>query len=587
MKKLPGSFQGLGTKWTEQGMEFTFAAAGEKLPAVLFYDRSTKKLIERLEVQESDRIGDVCSVTVAEGDWDSLCYLLEIDGEAQMDPYAREVLGREHWKDTSRLKTKKQLYGGFEKSAFSWKHKAPELSGGEMVCYKLHMRGLTMASALPREQKGNYLGILAKLPELAELGVTSLEFMPLYDFEEVLTDKINYWGYGDAFYFAPKASYFGGTDPVSHMKEMVDAIHGYGMECVLEMAFAQGTSQDLMVDALIYWTKTYRVDGFHLVGCNLPIERIAQCPYLKRVKIFYDHFPWELLEQESGRKHLFVYNDDFLYALRRMQNHMEGSMTQFADQTRRQNARYGFVNYAANTSGFTLWDAYSYGEKHNEENGEENRDGNPLNFSNNYGWEGPTKNKSIQRARMRQMRNAIASVMLSQGVPLLLAGDENANTQKGNNNPYCQDNRVGWVTYSSAKEKLELREFTRKMIAFRKEHPVLRGEEAMRLNDYKHQGIPDLSYHGREPWMMGLSPEQRAVGMLYCGAYAGKDQPDLYVCYNFHYEPVSMALPRLPGKKVWRLVMNTVTEEGFLETCPICEEQVEVEGGSVCILMSE
>lgn len=278
-------------------------------------------------------------------------------------------------------------------------------------------------------------------------------------------------------------------------------------------------------------------------------------------------------------------------------------MAQFADQMRRQNKKYGFVNYAANTSGFTLWDSFSYGEKHNEDNGEENRDGNPVNFSCNYGCEGETKNRSIRRIRMRQMRNAIAAVMLSQGVPLLLAGDEAANTQKGNNNPYCQDNRIGWVSWSKARENRDLMEFTKQMIAFRKKHPIFHMEEPMRMNDYGHRGIPDLSYHGREPWTMELRQDQRAVGILYCGAYAGEKDADFYVCFNFHYETVEMALPQIPKEKRWRLLMSTSAQrawwyeqeeetlENVSKTCcvpgMICETEVKVEGGSVCILVAE
>lgn len=603
MNKIPGSFQKFGTQMTENGMEFTFTASGEEFPAICLYDRKTKDMLDRIELEETDRIGEVYSVILCGGEWSRLCYLLERDGAEQMDPYVREVIGRERWNDTTGRKESEKLYGGFGSKRYEWKHSAPKIAAADMVCYKLHMRGLTMAGSYVKEKRGNYMGLLAELPRLQRMGITTLEIMPVYDFEESLKGKINYWGYGDASYFAPKSSYFGGEDPAYNMKEMVDQIHGCGMECVLEFSFAEETSQDLMMDALVYWVKEFRVDGFHLVGCNLPIERIVNSSYLKETKLFYNHFPWELLEQEQGKKHLFVYNDDFLYALRRMQNHMEGNMAQFADQMRRQNQKYGFVNYAANTSGFTLWDSFSYGEKHNEDNGEENRDGNPVNFSCNYGCEGETKNKSIRRKRMRQMRNAIAAVMLSQGVPLLLAGDEVANTQKGNNNPYCQDNRMGWVTWSLAKEKQELLEFTRQMIAFRKQHPVLSSEEPMRLNDYRHQGIPDLSYHAKEPWMMELRRDQRAVGLLYCGAYARRQDTDLYVCFNFHYEAVGMALPKLPKEKCWRLVMSTAgdtawwyskedkmpenAERGCEASKAIYETEIVVEGSSVCILAAE
>ena len=610
MKITDGSFATFGTRRRAQNMEFTFAAKTESGDAAIrLYDLADKKEVCRISLKGRKRIGDVYSVMVEGFCWDELCYLLEADGELFLDPYAAGTVGREGWAGEERRREVLPVYGSFADESYQWKSQGVRIAPRDMVCYKLHMRGFTMARPMAKEKKGNYLGFLSCLGELKELGVTTLEFMPLYDFEEVMYDpaqiaaasarhpmqeiewepaKINYWGYGPAAYFAPKASYFGGRAAAYHMKETVDAIHSQGMECIMEMSFVEGTSQDLMVDALIWWVREYRVDGFRLVGCNAPIERIAANPYLQDTKIFYDHFPGELLERESGRKHLFVCNDDFLYALRRMQNHMEGSMVEFANQMRRQNERYGFINYAADSSGFTLMDSFSYGEKHNLENGEDNRDGNPVNYSSNYGHEGETSNRRIRKIRMQQTKNAIAAVLLGQGVPMLLSGDETGNTQNGNNNAYCQDNRIGWLNVSRAKANRNLREFTRKMIAFRKAHPILSMEGAMQMKDYRHQGIPDLSYHGQEPWAMEVYREQRAIGMLYCGAYSGRGEPDLYICYNFHYQAVEIALAKLKGNRQWRMVMNTAHEmEEWKDDGPVHSALLVAAGSSVCILVSE
>ena len=194
-------------------------------------------------------------------------------------------------------------------------------------------------------------------------------------------------------------------------------------------------------------------------------------------------------------------------------------MVEFANQMRRQNERYGFINYAADSSGFTLMDSFSYGEKHNLENGEDNRDGNPVNYSSNYGHRGrDVQSSDSQNPHAADEERPSRRFCSDRGVPMLLSGDETGNTQNGNNNAYCQDNRIGWLNVSRAKANRNLREFTRKMIAFRKAHPILSMEGAMQMKDYRHQGIPDLSYHGQEPWAMEVYREQRAIGMLYCGA---------------------------------------------------------------------
>lgn len=557
-------------------MQFTFVA--EEKCEILLYDKKTFCLLERITVPSAYSVGHVYSIALSGADWEGICYLYQIGAHRVVDPYARIIVGRERWADESRYDRDYQVYGGFVTKEFVWKEQRTTVAPRDMVCYKLHLRGFTMKHGLPKAQQGNYKGVMARLEHLKKMGITTLEFQPLYEFEEWMferyqvagprgkaawqikkADKINYWGYGMASYFAPKASYFGGERPDVHMKEMIQRIHQRGMECLMEMSFAEEVTGDYMLSALIYWVREYHVDGFHLVGCNLPIEEIADCPYLAKTKIFYDNIPQVLLDKQRGEKHLFVYNNDYQYELRKLQNHMEGNLRRFADQLKRQNKYYGFVNYAANNNGFTLWDSFSYGEKHNYDNGEENRDGTNVNFSYNYGREGKTKSRNIYNIRMQQMRNALATVFLGQGVPLLLAGDEVANSQEGNNNPYCQDNAVGWVQYSKSAARLQLQEFVRRMIAFRKSHKVLSQPEAFRMNDYLHVGTPDLSYHGREPWMMEIGYEQKAVGVLYAGAY--EKEEDVYICYNFHYDDVKLALPGLPENRNWMLVMNTAEDQ--------------------------
>lgn len=607
MKIRIGDFESYGTKETADGMMFTFFVREDQPCAICLYDRRSKKLIQTIDLSGAYRIGQVYSVEILGRHWERCCYRIRCGEHFFVDAYARSIVGREKWKDASRIGADDGLYGGFVSGGQEIAAPRHFIEAGDMVMYKLHMRGFTMQHGYKASEKGNDAGLIAGLPYLQRLGVTSIEFQPIYEFEEVFCekktlldekgishtrwqtlDKTNYWGYGNAYYFAPKASYFGGRHAVERCRVMIQKIHEAGMEVILEMAFASEVPQDMMLDCLWYWVRYYGADGFHLLGCNIPIKRIAGSYRFRHTKIFCENLPEEILQEQKGKKHIFLYKDDFQYVGRQLQNHMQGSMVQFTNYLRRQNVSYGFVNYMANTTGFTLLDSYSYGEKHNRDNGEENRDGNNFNCSFNYGAEGATKNKQIQKMRFQQVKNGLCMTFLSQAVPLLVGGDECLNSQEGNNNPYCQDNRIGWVQYQNrSSDAKALGIFVKNLIAFRKEHRVLRQENAMCFNDYKHLGMPDLSYHGAEPWLMQVGDEQKAIGILYAGAYAGEAE-DVYVAYNFHYERARIALPRLSQEKRWMQVMNTADHIGQTFEPVALEEQghVEVAPQSISILIS-
>ncbi len=612
MKITRGSFGPYGASVKGNQVTFTYAGTSAKPIAVVLYDAKTLEEIKTIEVPEEYFLGNVCSITVEGIDTANTCYLLSVGGELKMDPFAARVVGRDKWNDVSRVEQGFQVYAGLVKDDYKWKNDAfPKTEPEDLVIYKLHMRGFSMQHGVSAGAKGNVKGLLNKVKDIKEMGFTAIELLPIYDFEEVETTKtlgidatgvsvvtlvpsykVNYWGYGDACYMAPKASYFPGKDPSKKAKEMVDVIHGLGMEVYMEVSFAAGTSADLMVETLISWVRRYHIDGFHLIGMGLPVRRIVEDPYLANTKLFYDGFPQDLLDSQKENKHLFVYNDDFQFSLRKLQNHLDGSMPEFANQLKRQNASYGFVNYAANSNGFTLNDAYTYGEKHNEANGEENRDGTNFNYSHNYGVEGKTTSSAVNDIRSTHIRTAIAAVMLAQGVPLLLCGDEVMNSQEGNNNPYCQDNSIGWVQYFQGKQQKQLQQFTKKMIEFRKKHRILSMEAPYQMSDYKHLGMPDLSYHGREPWIMYIGQEKRALGILFSGEYAGENE-DVMLCYNFHYDWEDFALPEIAGKK-WYLWGNTkdvaLQEPGMpqFEEPEILEDQrnIVVAGGSLSILVA-
>lgn len=606
-KITKGDFGEFGVTAQGSRMMFTFPTKTLQQPVLYFFDRRTKKFITRLSVPEDARIGFVYSVCVSGLPFSRLCYLIFRDGKMTMDAYARCVIGREKWMDESRYDCGYTIYGGFPSAKiYEWQQQSPQIAPEDMILYKLHMRGFTMRHGLSSGRRGNFHGLLDRLDELQDLGITSIEIMPLYDFEEIryqshleMKDNgvrtlvrqrpcgTNYWGYGNACYYAPKASYFGGNHPDLHMKELVDGIHVRGMEIIMEISFEQPVSPDFITRVLLFWIRHYHVDGFHLLGAGIPMEAIADNPYLRTTKIFYDGIPQKLLYEEKGPKHLFVCNDNFLYPLRRLQNHMDGNAAEFADMIKRQGEQFGFVNYAASNTGFTLWDAYSYGEKHNEKNGEENRDGSNYNCSNNHGTEGPTKNKVINRTRMTCVRTAFACLLISQGIPMIFEGDECANSQGGNNNPYCQDNETGWVKFPGSKAGILLRAYVRELVRFRREHTALSNPFPMKLSDYHHTGMPDLSYHGKEPWIMGIGEEKKALGILFNGAYGRtEDEEDVMACFNFYYGEETFALPRLSKNRKWYFVTNTSLEKWDPSEKPLEDQsQVIVPGGTVSLLV--
>jgi glycogen operon protein len=208
------------------------------------------------------------------------------------------------------------------------------------------------------------------------------------------------------------------------------------------------------------------------------------------------------------------------------------------------------VNFVTCHDGFTLWDLVSYNRKHNRANGEEERDGSDENYSWNCGVEGPSRNTSVLALRQRQARNLIATLMLSQGVPMLLAGDEFLRTQGGNNNAWCQDNEVSWVDWSLAERNAGFSRFVREMIALRKRHPALRRRRFLRGSD--------VIWHGVIPFKPDFSAWSRSLALVLVGRSTGREPDrDIYMAFNAWVEPLSFRIPPAPQGRPWRRAVDT------------------------------
>ena len=264
----------------------------------------------------------------------------------------------------------------------------------------------------------------------------------------------------------------------------------------------------------------------------------------------------------------------------------DGCMLEKVQRRMRENPlKCGRINYFTNYNGFTMMDMVSYNDKHNEANGEDNRDGNPYNQSWNCGEEGPSKKRQVNALRSRQYKNAMSMLFLSQSTPLIFMGDEFGNSQKGNNNPYCQDNEITWLNWKDKEKHKELYQFTEKIIALRKAHPILHNRKELRLMDYYAYGYPDLSYHGAEAWLAAKGSNDRQIGMLYCGKYAKInkrfDDDFFYVALNMHWEPKELALPKLPKGMTWELCYTTGSEP------ELCEMVLKVPPRTVAVYQSK
>ena len=315
-------------------------------------------------------------------------------------------------------------------------------------------------------------------------------------------EMLNYWGYGKACFFAPKASYSASGNPVREMKELVRELHKNGIELILEFYFPYMTSPALVRDCVKHWVSEYHIDGVHVNAQDTPLICLSWEPLLSRTKIMSEYFPLERIYESDYQptfRRLAEYNDDFMIKARRFLKGDEDTLWQISESMRRNPAQQAVINYIACHNGFTLADAVSYDVKHNEDNGEDNRDGTDCNHSCNYGEEGPTSKKALQSLRRRQMRNAFLILLLSQGVPAVYGGDEMGNSQRGNNNAYCQDNEISWIQWSRKKYDRQMQEFVREAIAFRGRHAAFGRRKPYVMSDYLSKGMPDLSYHGPGP----------------------------------------------------------------------------------------
>ncbi|MCL4804000.1 MAG: glycogen debranching protein GlgX [Anaerolineae bacterium] len=343
--------------------------------------------------------------------------------------------------------------------------------------------------------------------------------------------------------------------------------------------------RNLVLDALRYWVSEYHIDGFRfdlasILGrdaeghplANPPLlESLAHDPVLGSTKLIAEAWDAGGLYQVGtfpayGR--WAEWNGRYRDALRRFLKgdpDMTGEMAWMIKGSPHMYLERGptaSINFVTCHDGFTLNDLVSYAVKHNLANGEDNRDGANDNHSWNWGHEGPTDDPAILALRERIMRNAIAILMVCQGVPMIFMGDEMAHTKYGNNNTYAQDNELNWINWRRLEERADLFEFFSRCIAFRKVHPVLRRRYHLHEKDMIDSGYPDISWHGLREGKPDWSPHSRTLAFMLCGRHAtmlpAQTVDDhIYVAMNMHWEAQTFELPRLRDGRRWHLFADT------------------------------
>lgn len=339
--------------------------------------------------------------------------------------------------------------------------------------------------------------------------------------------------------------------------------------------------RSLIIDCLRHWAIEYRVDGFRfdlasILGrdqngapmANPPIlESLAFDPVLGKMKLIAEawdagglyqvgSFPsWNRWAEWNGR-----YRDDMRSFLKgddgmagNAITRITGSRDLYSPESRGHKAS---VNFLTCHDGFTLYDLYSYNEKHNEKNGWNNTDGDNNGHSWNCGAEGETDDPNVNGLRRRLIKNAFAALLCSRGPAMFFAGDEFCNTQFGNNNAYCQDNIISWLDWSRLEEFKEIHDFVRHMIQFRKEHPILR-----KMTKPSSCQFPEISVHNGTPFNASTDYKTKLIGIMYAGRNEEDTEDDIvFYCMNAYWEPLVMQLPVLPNGKHWHVDTNTNAE---------------------------
>lgn len=648
-KIRPGFFRMYGACVASNGVSFTINSHGATRCTLLLFKPQAPKPYARIPFPDSYRIGDTYSMLVFDIKPDEFEYAFSFDGPYEpakgllfneenviLDPYSRAVTGQRKWGEKPEGGKDFEYRARVVKSNFDWGNiKQLEQPFEDLVIYETHVRGYTKDKSSGVSALGTFAGLKDKIPYLKDLGINTVELMPIFEFDEMESARVvdgvqlyNYWGYNTVSFFAPNTSYAFNEEhnhEGDELKSLIKALKENGIEVILDVVFnhtAEGNEmgpcfsfkgidnnvyymltpdahyynfsgcgnvmncnhpvvRSFIIDCLRHWAIEYRVDGFRfdlasILGrdqngapmANPPIlESLAFDPVLGKMKLIAEawdagglyqvgSFPsWNRWAEWNGR-----YRDDMRSFLKgddgmagNAITRITGSRDLYSPESRGHKAS---VNFMTCHDGFTLYDLYSYNEKHNEKNGWNNTDGDNNGHSWNCGAEGETDDPNVNGLRRRLIKNAFAALLCSRGPAMFFAGDEFCNTQFGNNNAYCQDNIISWLDWSRLEEFKEIHDFVRHMIQFRKEHPILR-----KMTKPSSCQFPEISVHNGTPFNASTDYKTKLIGIMYAGRNEEDTEDDIvFYCMNAYWEPLVMQLPVLPNGKHWHVDTNTNAE---------------------------
>ncbi len=593
----------LGAYKTDKGVRFSFETGTFIKCGVLLYPAGMSAPI-KIEFPSWTKEGRICAAEVrfagtniesylSDSEGRGLRYLFFTDDEIFPDPYMQDSDGFGSFGQVtspfSRLSTDKYV----NEEVFAGTHYSDSL------LYMVHVRGYTAHSSSGVKDRGTFRGLIRKLPYIQSLGVTGLILMPVYEFNEIIyapdiikkeDDKpvrVNYWGYAGGYYYVPKHAYSASGNPVAEMHEMIDAIHKAGIEVILQFMFKADMTVREITDILRFWRDRYHVDGFQLIGTGLPINDILSDPILYGCKILYDE-AISMSGDKINPEHGYL-DSGYMTDIRKFLKGDPNSALNASMQFKNADPSTHPIVYIARQDTMRAVDIVSYNEKHNEDNGENGRDGIDYNYSWNCGFEGITRKKSIVELRRKQLKNAFAMLLTSQGTPLIYGGDEFGNTQFGNNNPYNQDNATGYIKWTKSAFGTDILDFVKNLIKIRRSHPSIGADHSFTGRDYLSYGYPDVSMHGEELWRADIGPTSHDFGILYYDRYSDADDKRLiYLIYNMHWETKNIALPKLKGGSRW-VIAATTDELNSLENIEDAKESlhISIRARSIIILENQ
>ena len=689
LNSLPGTPLPLGASVAEGGVNFSVFSRNATKVFLEFYSASEdSEPYAQVEFSPSEnRTGDIWHAFVP-GIKPGSLYLFRVDGPFEpskghrfnvhqrlFDPYAKTITPVSVFynlpPDYSAPLDKNDVEHGKNQRAkvfpkcvvidnenFDWQGDRPiNRPLSESVIYEVHLKGFTAGKNAGVSCPGTYAGFIEKIPYLKDLGITAVELLPIFEFDEFENSNVNprtgermknYWGYSTINFLSPKASFAADKTPggcVNEFKTLVRELHKAGIEVILDVVFnhtAEGNEhgvalnfrgfensvyytlvgshkeyymnfsgcgntmncnhpivRNFIIDSLRYRVLNYHVDGFRFDLASIlsrgqegdllkfpPLTNaIAEDPVLGKTKIIAE--PWDAggayqLGGFPGGRRWAEWNDRFRDDIRRFwrgdeyvstnaATRISGSSDLFTISGR---APYHSINYVCCHDGFTMNDLVSYNGKHNDENGEGNRDGSDSNWSYNHGYEGPTLNPVIEKMRNRQMRNYMLTLLISQGTPMILGGDEFRRGQQGNNNAYCQDNDISWFDWENCSLNSALVSFTRKAIRLRKNHPVFRRTEFFKGSMAGKK--PDIQWYAADGSNPDWSKISRFLAFRLLGTFnsgAGKiSDNDFFIAANTDRQDIMLRIPAITDSRKWYRIADTSIED---ETSLLSVENAE------------